>query len=1022
MKPPKLPRPGWKEFYASLLCASALLLGTACERAPEGSVPDDEAKAAGLTAQDFRYPITKEKQNFFQGMDVVTPDRVRPDELLDREDLKGGDHPGPRPQSDIVETKNEILGRNTWMIWCAGNEQFWDWLAGHSYGFTDLLKLLDSRERSHRFRDRGLINEPGMREAARPDDNGLWLDVPTVDEARSIPPVKIYGKSSGVIGLRLFPNPKFEQTKAKWDPKRYYEDPSYFNDPNLQRPYRVGMSCAFCHASFHPLNPPTNVAEPRWENISGNIGAQYLRIRAVFGNLLQKDNFVYHLLDAQPPGTTDTSLIPSDNLNNPNAMNAIFQLPQRVVRSFVNPPEKLRGDSLTQPTVWANPTEALPEATPADKDAGFVWQLNPKTGKLDYRGYEVDKVPPDLWKAFDKAGLLDRVKHSNNASDDVDKFRYVPRVLFDGADSIGAWGALARVFLNIGCFGNQWVRLHSPLIGFSPQKAFRLEDLVQHSTAWAATQERVAPLRDYFLKITPPMPLLAAKGADGKTEPIDALKIKGNLTKENTESASTNFTIHTEGPEAFTAGERDQARKYFESERARRIDVSQLKRGRKVFANNCIVCHSSIQPENDGTADIELSNHRKQLFAEWANAGEFWDHDPGRWLQDDAYRAWAEKAVETVDFWKNNFLSSDYRIPVTVVGTNPARALATNGLDGHMWSDFTSLSYKQMPSVGSIKYFNPFAGAHGEDQTFMPRHQAPKGSPAGGGGVGFYRPASLVSIWATAPLLHNNSLGLFNNDPSVDGRLVAFDDAIRKLLWPAKRLESSSYNEATPERLKRDHGLIWRTTQVTYISLPGQYVPSFLVKIPAIQYLEKWYAGWAPDHPLVQRIFSVPWLPAAILLVVAYLLFVLGGRKRSFDPVISLRRRWWARFFGYTAIVVGLLISGFLYLLSGRLGDLHLGPIPKGTPVSLLANANPDADPADLKKAVLGSLETLADVESRHLNPDEANKAMRERVAPALMKVSKCPDFVMDEGHYFKWFESMSDEDKNALIELLKTF
>ena len=69
----------------------------------------------------------------------------------------------------------------------------------------DLLKLVDSRERSHRFKDRGLINEPGMREAATPDENGLWIDVPTVDEARPTPPVKIYGKSSGVIGCVSFP-------------------------------------------------------------------------------------------------------------------------------------------------------------------------------------------------------------------------------------------------------------------------------------------------------------------------------------------------------------------------------------------------------------------------------------------------------------------------------------------------------------------------------------------------------------------------------------------------------------------------------------------------------------------------------------------------------------------------------------------------------------------------------------------------------------------------------------------------
>ena len=38
------------------------------------------------------------------------------------------------------------------------------------------------------------------------------------------------------------------------------------------------------------------------------------------------------------------------------------------------------------------------------------------------------------------------------------------------------------------------------------------------------------------------------------------------------------------------------------------------------------------------------------------------------------------------------------------------------------------------------------------------------------------------------------------------------------------------------------------------------------------------------------------------------------------------------------------------------------------------------------------------------------------------MKVSRCPDFVMDQGHYYEWFKTMTDDDKDALIELLKTF
>ena len=736
--------------------------------------------------------------------------------------------------------------------------------------------------------------------------------------SRHVPaaPEPIYGKSSGVIGLRLFPNPNFdEKAKAKWDGKRYYDDPGYYNNPLLVRPYRVGMSCAFCHASFHPLNPPASVAEPRWENISGNIGAQYLRIRAVFGNLLNKENFAYQLLDSQPPGTTDTSLIPSDNLNNPNAMNAIFNLPQRVVRSFVNPSETLRGASLTQPAVWGHPTEVSSDAV----NDTFVWQRDAASGAFQYRGREADKVPKALWEVFEKNGLLDRVKGSN----DVDKPRYVPRVLFDGADSIGAWGALARVFLNIGCFWEQWNHLHNPLVGFQQQSPFRIQDLTDHSVYWEATQERIAPLRDYFLKITPPMPLLAAKGAEAKADPIDITKLKDIFDIQNVDSLP--------GATAANTGKRDFA-KYVSIERAKRIDLSQLKRGRKVFANNCIVCHSSVQPENDPSlpSGDELSSRRKALFNKWAEAGEYWDHDPGRWLEDDAYKKWAESVVESPAFWTSNFLSTDYRLPVTLVGTNPARSLGTNGLQGHMWSDFTSQSYKNLPSVGSIKYFNPYLGDHGEETTFTPRHKTPEGSPEGGGGVGFYRPASLISVWATAPLLHNNSVGLFNNDPSVDGRLTVFDDAIRKLLWPAKRAESSSYNEATPERLKQDHGLIWRTTQVTYLTLPAKYAPTIFLKLPFLKDWQSAYSDWEKQYSIAQWIERAPWFPSAVLLGGAYLSFLFLGRKKTpGQSALELRRKRLARLIGYVAIVLALLVGALLYVISGSLGVFELDRSPR---------------------------------------------------------------------------------------------
>ena len=66
--------------------------------------------------------------------------------------------------------------------------------------------------------------------------------------------------------------------------------------------------------------------------------------------------------------------------------------------------------------------------------------------------------------------------------------------------------------------------------------------------------------------------------------------------------------------------------------------------------------------------------------------------------------------------------------------------------------------------------------------------------------------------------------------------------------------------------------------------------------------------------------------------------------------------------------------------------------------------------------------QTLTDIESTQVPPAEAWPLFTSRIAPELMAVSRCPDFVMDRGHYFEWFKQMTDEDKRALIELLKTF
>src|SRR5206468_464622 len=108
--------------------------------------------------------------------------------------------------------------------------------------------------------------------------------------------------------------------------------------------------------------------------------------------------------------------------------------------------------------------------------------------------------------------------------------------------------------------------------------------------------------------------------------------------------------------------------------------------------------------------------------------------------------------------------------------------------------------------------------------------------------------------------------------PSIDGRLRAFDDSIRKLLWPAKRLESSSYNGATAERLKKDHGLIWRTPQECSLTISGRRVPTLLAaEVPALMQISEKYPWLETIRPI--------WLPSAILLLASFLMLVVDSAQ-----------------------------------------------------------------------------------------------------------------------------------------------
>jgi hypothetical protein len=257
----------------------------------------------------------------------------------------------------VALTPDEVKGRNMWLVWTGGNDRFWDKMNYYTFGSFDLLKIVTSHpglkfSRNTRWQTLGLVNEPCFSQASAPDPKryNLWLDVrdpscapdPFADpkkypgvavgeRGKSLPVGSYYGEPTGIVGLRLFANPAFDaKAAAHWDAERFYSDPSYYNDPNLVRPYRVGMSCGFCHVGPSPINPPADPNHPTFANLSSTVGAQYMWVDNLFIYDANHQNFMYQLVHTYRPGTMDTSLVSTDNINNPRTMNAIYSLGDRL--------------------------------------------------------------------------------------------------------------------------------------------------------------------------------------------------------------------------------------------------------------------------------------------------------------------------------------------------------------------------------------------------------------------------------------------------------------------------------------------------------------------------------------------------------------------------------------------------------------------------------------------------------------------------------------------------------------------
>jgi hypothetical protein len=165
------------------------------------------------------------------------------------------------------------------------------------------------------------------------------------------------------------------------------------------------------------------------------------------------------------------------------------------------------------------------------------------------------------------------------------------------------------------------------------------------------------------------------------------------------------------------------------------------------------------------------------------------------------------KIVAADDFLKDNYLSTELRVPITVLGINACSPLATNAIRGNIWDNFSSESYKSLPSAGTIKIRHPVTGIETD-------------YPLPAGGRGYIRPASLVSLWSTAPFLQNNTVGPFEWSPSVDARLRSFEGSIEEMLWPERRKKDAVFGDENAPGV----GVIDRLTVDSYLEVSNQYI------------------------------------------------------------------------------------------------------------------------------------------------------------------------------------------------------
>ena len=474
---------------------------------------------------------------------------------------------------------SERAGREIWYKATAGNSRF------HTYVFQqrinvliDWYRVLNAKERGDRFAAWGIINDPGccvpgskdcpaksleetygfdwcpgddelLTFVGRPgyrdpacDFKDAPLDVSNphfkVKDQRQSACDLAFGTSTGALGYRKFPNPRFDKARwlkvngslASWDgyrgrlsnnPKSSDATLNRLADGSIEPPFLIGTSCGSCHIAFDPLNPPQDPANPRWENLKGAIGNQYSRVSEILTSGMSGGTLEAQMFAHARPGTSDTSAIPTDQVHNPGTINAIFNIAARP--TFAN--EKV------------------------DK-----WRRVETCAKQDSSCW---CEPGRDNKCWQRSLATETVHH----------------ILKGGEDSIGALEAIQRVYFNIGSCSEQcWVNHLTDLRQLDPtgrnfgQTPFDIGQCRRDCPNFRAIEDRLPDILAFLMS-------------------REAAATDLAVARANERKASNPKATYTQGD--------------LERDLDKQFGPNAVMRGREVFAANCARCHSSIPEAPD---------------------------------------------------------------------------------------------------------------------------------------------------------------------------------------------------------------------------------------------------------------------------------------------------------------------------------------------------------------------------------------------------------------------------------------